>query len=810
MKILKNEKISKMFSILLLMLALILGCMGNQYGAETQEQTANTEQKIGVVYNTHVQNIGWEKDFSKKDGQTSGTSGRSLRLEGIKIKLQNAEGISIKYQTHIQNVGWQDWKKDGEMAGTSGQSLRLEGIKIQLENTEKYSVMYRVHVQNIGWQDWKCDGEMAGTSGQSLRLEAIEIKIVDKIERGKIYVDTTISDTYYEETSIKISGWKMANVSESKIKVTVDNKEDIVKEENINYTTRQDVIKAIQGFGTIKENPTPGFNFQMNLNNLTAGEHTLKITLLTKEGKELQTYTKKFKIDRNLHVKYSTHVQYVGWQDWRQDATTAGTSGQGLRLEAIKIEGINLPEGVTIKYQTHIQYVGWQAWKTNGEVSGTSGQGLRLEGIKIKLEGTKEYSVMYRTHVENLGWQEWCYDGETSGTMGQSLRLEAIQIKIVPKVTEVKTKISIDTPSSQIANTKQLVKGWVMTNIQNTTIKILIDNQEIDLSSLKRTQRQDVINAIKGYGDEDIYNKTPGFEIYVDFSKYSLGTHSITVQVLNSDKVINTSTKQFTIRQKIEYSTGTYGKTGLAVKGDSRGKDLTYYKYGSGPNVFYATFAVHGYEDLWAKDGQELVTIANNFYQQLINSNDFDLAEKWTIYIFPGVNLDGLYYGTTNNGPGRTTLFSAAPSNKGIDLNRCWQVGSTYTRYTDNRNYNGTTGFQAYESQYLRDFLLAHKSTNGQTILVDLHGWTQQVIGDSGICSYYSKQFPENDKSSVGRYGTGYLINWARSSLGSTTKAARSALIELPNRGINGHQSVLNNNFSNRYIQATLDMLRNI
>lgn len=810
MKILKNEKISKIALSILLMVALILGCMGSKNAVETQKQAASTTGKIGITYNTHIQYKGWEKDFSKKDGQTSGTSGQGLRLEAIKIKLENASGISIKYQTHIQNVGWQAWKKNGELSGTSGQSLRLEGIKIQLENTDKYSVMYRVHVQNIGWQEWKYDGEMAGTSGQALRLEAIEIKIVDKVNRGKIYVDTAISNTYYENTTIKVSGWKMANVDNTKIKVTVDDKEDVIKDENITYATRQDVINAISGYGTIKENPKPGFSFQMNLANLTAGEHTLKIMLITKDNKVLTTYTKKFKIDRSLHVKYSTHVQYVGWQGWKQDAATAGTSGQGLRLEAIKIEGINLPKGVTIKYQTHIQNIGWQGWKSNGEISGTSGQGLRLEGIKIKLEGTKEYSIMYRTHVENLGWQEWCYDGETSGTMGKSLRLEAIQIKIVPKVTTVKTKVSIDNPSVQTSNTNQIVKGWVMTTVENTTMKILIDNKEIDLKSLKRTQRQDVINAMKGYGDESIYNKAPGFEIAVDFSKYSLGTHTITVQILSGNQVINTVSKQFTIRKKIEYSTGTYGVSGLKVKGDSRGSDLKYYKYGSGPNVFFATYAIHGYEDIWAKDGQELVTIANNFYQQLINSNDYNLAEKWTIYIFPGVNVDGLNYGTTNNGPGRTTLFSAAPGNKGIDLNRCWQVGSSYTRYTGNRNYNGTAGFQAYEAQYLRDFLLSHKSASGQTILVDLHGWTQQVIGDSGICSYYSKQFPENDKSSVGRYGTGYLIGWARSSLGSTTKAARSALIELPNAGINGHQSVVNHNFSNRYIQATLDMLRNI
>ena len=262
------------------------------------------------------------------------------------------------------------------------------------------------------------------------------------------------------------------------------------------------------------------------------------------------------------------------------------------------------------------------------------------------------------------------------------------------------------------------------------------------------------------------------------------------------------------VEEKISHTEGVYGTTGLK-EANQGGSDMKYYQYGNGKNVFFATFAIHGFEDLWYKDGEELVTIANNFYNELIETNDIELAEKWTIYIFPGVNLDGLSNGWTNNGPGRTTLYSYAPSNKGIDLNRCWQIGSSYTKYTDNRNYNGTTGFQAIEAINLRNFLLSHKSQNGQTVLVDLHGWTQQLIGDAGICGFYQSQFPENDGSAIGRYGTGYLINWARNYLGSNGVAARSSLIELPSYGdtLSGHQAVLNNNFSNRYITSTLNML---
>lgn len=807
MKIFKNEKVLRMCSILILMVALVLGCMGDKYATETQNQTESSNKEINVMYNTHIQNVGWEKDFSKKDGETSGTQGKSLRLEAIKIKLgETSENIGIKYQTHVENVGWQGWKKNGELSGTKGKSLRLEGIKIQLENTEKYSVMYRVHVQDIGWQAWKSDGELAGTTGLSKRLEAIEIKIVDKIEKGKLNIETAISDTYYKDTTIKVSGWKMANVADTQIKVTLDTN----KIENINYVQRQDIINSVVNYGTIKENPKPGFNFEIDTKSLTDGEHTLKIELVTKENKVLQTYSKKIKIDRSMHVQYSTHVQNIGWQSSKIDGELSGTTGRNLRVESIKISGINLPEGMTIKYQTHIQDIGWQSWKKDGEVSGTAGQSKRVEAIKIKLEGTTEYSIMYRAHVQNVGWQSWCYDGESAGTEGLSRRIEAIEIKIVPKITENKTYICIDNPSNEIANENQKVSGWIMTNVQNVSLKILIDDEEIDLSKLQRTVRRDVLNSMKGYGDETIYNKTPGFEIYVDFSKYSLGTHSIKIQAINENEVIKEINKQFTVKKKICYTKGTYGVSGLKVIGDSRGSDLEYYQYGNGPNVFFATFAVHGFEDKWAKDGTELVEIANNFYQKLIDSNDSDLASKWTIYIFPGVNQDGLKYGYTNNGPGRTTLFSEVSSRQGIDINRCWQVGSSYTRYTDSRNYNGTTGFQAYEAQALRNFLYDHRSKNGQTLLVDLHGWTQQLIGDSTICSFYNKQFPENDKSSIGRYGTGYLINWARTYLGSSGKPAKSALIELPSQGINGHQSVVNNNFSNRYINATLDMLRNM
>lgn len=253
---------------------------------------------------------------------------------------------------------------------------------------------------------------------------------------------------------------------------------------------------------------------------------------------------------------------------------------------------------------------------------------------------------------------------------------------------------------------------------------------------------------------------------------------------------------KFVVPVEIKLETGTYGSSGLKIKGDSRGQALRYYKIGNGPNVFFATFAVHGWEDLYAYDGQALTQVAEDFKNNLISRQDESLAQKWTIYIFPSVNPDGEYHGYTHNGPGRTTLYSAAPSHKGIDINRCFSTG--YTRATSNRNYNGTAAFQAYEAQALRDFLLSHRATNGQTILVDLHGWLNETIGDNGIGTYYRSQY--GISKHIGTYGNGYLVNWARTNLGYNGRTARSCLVELPEYNAN----------STKYINATINMLKGI
>lgn len=137
----------------------------------------------------------------------------------------------------------------------------------------------------------------------------------------------------------------------------------------------------------------------------------------------------------DINCSYQTHVQNVGWQDWKTNGDMSGTSGKGLRLEGIRIKTNTSASDLGLSYATHVQNIGWQDPVDTGLMSGTSGKGLRLEAIRINLTGSKasQYDVYYRVHAENVGWLDWATNGSDSGTAGFGYRLEGIEIKVIPK-----------------------------------------------------------------------------------------------------------------------------------------------------------------------------------------------------------------------------------------------------------------------------------------------------------------------------------------------------------------------------------------
>ncbi|MCR3761663.1 Ig-like domain-containing protein [Clostridium felsineum] len=383
---------------------------------------------VGVSYDAHVQNIGWQNPWAK-DGGEAGTDGQALRVEALKIKLENAPaGAKISYQTHVQNVGWQDWVSDGAEAGTDGKSLRVEAIRIKLENMPGYSVQYQAHVENVGWQDWVSDGAEAGTDGKGLRVEAVKIRIVKNVNANSITLNKTsdaltVGDTDTLSASFNPDNTTNKNVtwssSDSNI-VSVDKSGKITANRACNAT-----VTATSEDGQ----KTASCNVTVNAN--------------TKEPK----------------VTYQTHVQNIGWQAPVSDGQEAGTEGKALRIEALKMNLENAPANAKITYHAYVQNIGWQGYGdvNAGEVAGTIGQNLGIEAFTIDVSNLPNYHVEYRAYVQNLGWQDWVTDNKIAGTMGKNLRVEAIEAKLV-KNSNIpvldKTEITMKVGSYESFNTK--------------------------------------------------------------------------------------------------------------------------------------------------------------------------------------------------------------------------------------------------------------------------------------------------------------------------------------------------------------------
>ena len=338
--------------------------------------------------------------------QEEGLQERACQNQGCSKKetetIPKLATVSVQYRTHVQTYSWEEeWRSDGDLSGTEGQAKRLEAIQIQLKD-QKYTgdIVYKTHVQTYGWQSEVKNGTTSGTEGKAKRLEAI-----------KIYLTGEMAEKYdvYYCVHAQTYGW-------------------LGWAKNGEYAGTAGLSKRLEG---------------------------IKIVLVEKGGKEPQQEgnTDAAYVTANSasgekstnYVTYRTHVQTIGWQDWKYDGVMSGTEGQSKRLEGIEIQladNLNTDEKYEgdIEYQTHIQGYGWEedwkgTWAKNGALSGTESQSRRLEAICIRLTGEMEahFDVYYRVHAQTFGWLGWAKNGAEAGTAGYGKRLEGIEIVLVEK-----------------------------------------------------------------------------------------------------------------------------------------------------------------------------------------------------------------------------------------------------------------------------------------------------------------------------------------------------------------------------------------
>ena len=437
-------------------------------------------QEPDVIYETHVQNKGWQSPTS--NGETSGTVGEGKRIEAIKIHVDSDITGGVEYQTHVQGIGWQDWVNDNQMAGTTGQSRRIEAIRIRLngELASKYHIYYRTHIQNYGWLGWAKDGEYSGSQGYSLRMEALQIKLIE------IAKESTDSGVAFQAPSIKYrtqlqgTGWQdyrtegqvAGTIGQSRrmesVKIELINPElvgDILYQTHIqNYGWETNWAKNGELSGTVGQ----GLRLEairIKLDGAVANDYDIYYTVhaanigwlgWAKNGENAGTSGASLRLEgliikllkkgeiapalmgtintpfvSNQTIYYRAYVDGSGWQTNVKDGETAGTTGQSKQIDQIVVEQPDSNISGTVEYRGHIQNIGWQNnWTQAGNEMGQPG--LRLEAIQMRLTGelTKVYDLYYRAHCELFGWEGWAKDGESAGSKGAGFRMEGLQVEL--------------------------------------------------------------------------------------------------------------------------------------------------------------------------------------------------------------------------------------------------------------------------------------------------------------------------------------------------------------------------------------------
>lgn len=362
-------------------------CAISAYGEETPSASARDVADITFRLEKDAPATGAvnEKQDWRKVETVSGASeldavgDDAAESDGMPFSYIEFNGVDcdkIEFSIKTRSSDWTGWSKsNAEQRQASDGDAPVQCVRLRLasDDTGEYTIAYRVHVAGSGWLGWCAGEDVAGCETDGAVVDNLEVVIVEKGEGNELA-------TFF-------SGQEKAAY--------------------VGFNNVGDAMEANQA------NP----------------EDSVDSSALASTG--LPAARPSASSATTASVSYRAHVQNIGWQRYVSDGETAGTTGRGLRVEALSLKVAGVNGG--IRYRAHVQNVGWQGWHADGEDCGTTGRGLRVEALQVELTGaaSANYDVYYRTHVQNVGWTSWTKNGATSGTTGRGLRVEAVQVLLV-------------------------------------------------------------------------------------------------------------------------------------------------------------------------------------------------------------------------------------------------------------------------------------------------------------------------------------------------------------------------------------------
>ena len=357
-----------------------------------------------------------------------------------------------------------------------------------------------------------------------------------------IWIDTPFENQTLEKGTINIQGWIMSKSKNSKLDILVDGKK---VESEISRQSRQDVINAISGYGGRNENPTPGYIAKINISNISNGKHTLTVRVLKEDGK---TVLKEQKLNFKVGI-YDTLI----WIDTPSENST--------QYKKINVTGWVMSDYSNNKIKILIdnkeQNIDILRQKRQDVINAISGYGESLNK-------TPGYTAEIDISKLSSGTHKFTLNVYT--TNGQLLETKTTNFK----VKKPDTLLQVDFPSqNQRVKTKLTVQGWVMSEDTSNIVEVQLNGTTY---KTERQSRQDVLNAISGYGNKS--NKTPGYKVTIDTSNLKDGNYPVKVIVKTKNGEIlaqesrNIKIKKYdTLLQFDTPKSNAKVKTTLAVEG---------------------------------------------------------------------------------------------------------------------------------------------------------------------------------------------------------------------------------------------------
>lgn len=325
-------------------------------------------------------------------------------------------------------------------------------------------------------------------------------------------------ENYLYNNVMYIQGYALTDCSDSNITIKID-------EEELTGINRYD-RNELQKYNYLGSTKNSGYYTAVDTTNLTNGEHTITAQIKNNlTGEIINETSKKIRVKKfNADIKIQYPLDTYKYKD------------------QMYVEGYadnDIPDSIVEIYIDETMVTN-QANRHNND------------------------TVNYKYSNSNQGFHG-TFDVSNLKDGKHKLRINIKSQRFPDEIVETKTKefnvkkydgiIIIETPTTSQFNNSITIAGYEMSELDNSYIKIFIDNIDIThtlASPVNRTEYDSIINT-GIYGGAST-NSTPGFNSTIDLALISAGKHNITVKLYTKlDEEISSYTKTILVYKNVSF-----------------------------------------------------------------------------------------------------------------------------------------------------------------------------------------------------------------------------------------------------------------